>query len=173
MLFFAFCLQIFTRTSAIAVPPPQDSCTLPPGLHNEITKNYPGAKLVTLADLDEYDRELWRKNHGVRCPGLVKVDFYGDGKPTWALVLIMGGNPVRKAQFVVAHRAADKWETRTLETTSGTPVVWREPPGTYRQFDGAKKILARNSAIAFVGLESWAIVYAWDGKKVMHVQVSD
>lgn len=125
-----------------------------------------------MADLDEYDRKLFQKDHG-RCPGLVKVDFYGDGKPTWALVLISGENPKRKAELVVARQVGDTWETRSLETTDGTPVVWREGPGKYDGMSEPNTILAKNPVIVFCGLESWAICYAWTGKEVVKTWISD
>ena len=147
-------------------------CSLPPSLRDEITKKYPGTRVVSLADLDEYDRKLFQKDHG-RCPGLVKVDFYGDGKPTWALVLISGENPKRKAELVVARQVGDTWETRSLETTDGTPVVWREGPGKYDGMSEPNTMLAKNPVIVFCGLESWAICYAWTGKEVVKTWISD
>jgi hypothetical protein len=60
-----------------------------------------------LADLDGYDRKLFQKDYGSRCPGLVKVDLYGDGEPTWALVLVGSGKPTqRKAELVVARQTS-------------------------------------------------------------------
>lgn len=147
-------------------------CTFPVGLGDEISKNYPEASLVTLADLDQHNRKLFQKGHGAQCPGLVKVDFYGDGKPTWAFVLVSGESPNRKAKLVVAQQLGAAWETRLLESTDGTPVVWREAPGKYQGVDG-KKIRATKQVIVFSGLESWTVVYAWTGKDVEQVQLSD
>jgi hypothetical protein len=122
-------LCLLGASQVVVAAPPQDRCSLPPSLRDEITKKYPGASVVGLADLDDYDRKLFQKDHGARCPGLVKVDFYGDGKPAWAVVLISGENPKRKAGLVVARQTGEGWETRSLETTDGTPVVWRQGPG--------------------------------------------
>jgi hypothetical protein len=143
------------------------------GLPDEISKRYPGGRVVTLADLDEYNRKLFQKDHGSRCPGLVRVNFYGDGKPTWALVLITGKNPKRKAELVVARQVAFGWEIRSLETADGTPVVWREGPGKYADLNGKKTTRATRPVIVFVGYGSWGILYAWTGKEVEKVQISD
>src|SRR5713226_10591300 len=124
-----FCLLAFIQ--AIAAAPPPNRCEYPPGLHDEISKKYPGTHLVTLADLTEYNRKLYQKDRGTRCPGLVRVNFYGDGKPTYALVLIAGENPKRRAELIVALQVAGGWEIRSLATTDGTPVVWRDRPGKY------------------------------------------
>ena len=160
-------------SQVVVATPPQARCSLPPSLRDEISKKYPGTRVVSLADLDEYDRKLFQKDHGSRCPGLVKVDFYGDGKPTWALVLISGENPKRKAELVVARQIGDTWETRSLETTDGTPVVWREGPGKYDGMSAPNTIRAKNPVIVFCGLESWAILYAWPGKEVVKTWISD
>ncbi len=160
-------------SQVVVATPPQARCSLPPSLRDEISKKYPGTRVVSLADLDEYDRKLFQKDHGSRCPGLVKVDFYGDGKPTWALVLISGENPKRKAELVVARQIGDTWETRSLETTDGTPVVWREGPGKYDGMSEPNTIRAKNPVIVFCGLESWAILYAWPGKEVVKTWISD
>jgi hypothetical protein len=153
--------------------PTDDRCALPAGLRDEISKTYPEAKLVSLADLTEYKRKLFQKDHGTHCAGLAKVNFYGDGKPTWAVVLITGENPNRKAELVVARQLGESWEIRSLQVTDGTPVVWREGPGKYEDLYEKKTIRAKQPVIVFCGLESWAVVYAWNGKEVEKVQLSD
>jgi hypothetical protein len=164
---------------AVLIPPmtaasPNGRCGYSPDLRDEISQKYPGTRVVSLADLSEYERKLFQKDHGARCPGLVKVNFYGDGKPTYALVLIAGENPNRKAQLVVAHQVNDTWETRLLSTTDGTPVVWRDGPGKYEGlYYEEKTIRAQWPVIVFCGLESWAVVFAWTDKKVEKVQISD
>lgn len=166
-------LYLFAANHAVYAALSKDSCDFPRGLKDELSKKYPDMRLVSLADLDEHDRKLYKKDHGIRCPGLARVNFYGDGKPTWAVVLIAGENPKRKAELVVARLGADGWEIRPLETTDGTPVVWREPPGKYEDLYGKKTIQAANPVIMFVGYESWAVVFAWTGKDVDKVQISD
>jgi len=151
---------------------PNRGCQFPAGLSDEVSKRFPGTRLVTLADLDEYDRKLYKKDHGLRCPGLVKVNFYGDGKPTWALVLIAGQNPRRKTELVVAHKLDKDWDIRSLESTDGDPVVWREPPGKYEGLDD-KTIHATRPVVVLCYYGSSTIVYTWNGKEVEKVWVSD
>jgi hypothetical protein len=148
-------------------------CVLSTGLHEAVVRKYPAARLLTLTDLDQYDRNLFQKDHGSECPGLVRVDFYGDGKPTWALVLMMDRSQRRKAELIVAHQVCKVWEIRPLESTEGTPVVWPQSPGRYEDLDGRKTIRATAPVIVFTGYESWSILYAWNGKKVEKVQLSD
>lgn len=154
---------------------PSDRCAFPPGLHDEISMKYPGARVVTSGDLDKYHRKLFKKDHGARCPGRVKVDFYGDGKPTWAVVLMSGEGSKQKAKLVVAHQLAEDWELRLLETTdtAPVPVVWRQEPGEYHGMSEPKTIRAGNPVIVLCGYESWAILYAWTGSEVQKTWISD
>lgn len=150
-------------------------CSLPPRLDNEISRKFLGKRVITLADiLDEHDRKLFRKEHGSRCPGLVKVNFYGDGNPTWALVLINSRATKREAELVVARQIGLTWELRSVDTAGdAVPVIWSEPPGAYEDVYEEKKITAKYPVIMLVSYESWAIVYAWAGNKVEKVWLAD
>jgi hypothetical protein len=136
VLICAVGLYLFAVDHAVLAAPAKDSCDLPPGLREELSRKDPDTRPVTLADLEEYDRNLFQKDHGTRCPGLARVNFYGDGKPTWAVVLISGENPKRTAELVVARQAPEGWDIRSLDTADGTPVVWREGPGKYDDLYG-------------------------------------
>src|ERR1043166_4003808 len=83
---------------------PVDRCRLPHGLDAKIAENFLGAHVVRLSDLEDYDKKLFIKDHGAHCPGLVKLDFYGDGKPTWAIVLVSGRDKTSKAELIVARQ---------------------------------------------------------------------
>jgi hypothetical protein len=156
---------------AAAVEP----CGLPEALQRQIAIRYPGAKLVKLSDLSDDDRGFFQKDHGGDCPGLVKADFYGDGKPTLALVLIAKSGATEKAKLVLAHDVEGHWEIPIVDTADGapTPVIWSQPPGKYRGVYGKKEIRATRPVIVFTGYEGWAIVYAWIGKKVTKIWLRD
>ena len=163
LILFTLCLS----GTKVANAAPVGACTMPQGLEVKISTKFPGAHLVSLTDLDDYDKKLYKKDHGARCPGLVRINFYGDGKPTWALVLISGTDPKKmKAELIVARQLDGEWDIRSLETTHGAPVVWCEGPGKYEGLYGEseKTIHAANPVIVFCGYASWAIVYAWNGK---------
>jgi hypothetical protein len=164
-----------SASSQVAVAaPPDDRCVFPPGLREEISKKYPSASLVRLGDLSEYDRKLFQTSHGTRCPGLIRVDFYGDGKPTWALVLVSGIGSKSKAELVVARQLGKDWETSLLDSADASePVVWTQGPGQYRDVYGEKTIRAVHPVVVFVGYGGWAIVYAWTGKGVEKVWIGD
>jgi len=151
----------------------KDDCSFPSSLQQEITKRFPETKQLRLTDLSAHDRNLFQKDHGNRCPGFVKVDFYGDGKPTFALVLISMKTPKKMAELIVAKQNAGGWDIHSLEKTDGAPVVWSQGPGTYTDIYGQKTIHSANCVIVFCGYESWAILYAWTGKTVDKVWLSD
>lgn len=96
-----------------------------------------------------------KKEHTDSCPGLVKVDFYGDGRPTLALVLLSKQN----SELVVAHQVGEKWNTTVLGTGGpSAPVVWSLPPGEYTDVNGAKKIRTARPVIVFFEYEAWGIL---------------
>jgi hypothetical protein len=157
-----------------AAPRANDACDLPRDLQHEIGVHYPDAKLVRLPDLSKDDSALFEKEHGNSCPGLVKVDLYGDGTSTLALVLMTGQGANEKAELIVAHEVHGNWRTTLLDTAdSSAPVVWSQGPGEYRDIYGEKTIRATRSVIVFCGYYGWAIVYAWTGKSVTKVWLED
>jgi hypothetical protein len=151
-----------------------EACQVPPGLNSEIAQKYPLAHVVTLADLNPDDKELFLKGHDGRCPGLVRVDFYGDGRPTWALALTAADGTKATTRLLVAHQLTARWETTLLETTDGpAPVVWRQAPGKYCDVYGEKTIRATHPVIVICGYNSWAVLYSWSGNEVKKIWLSD
>jgi hypothetical protein len=153
---------------------PKLNCTLPDGLREEIAKKYPGARLVEVNDLLDPDyKAVFKKEHGDQCPGLVRVDFYGDGKPIWALVLITKDKAKERVKFFVARKLEEGWKLRVLDTTDDTPVVWSEPAGKYESVYKTKTIRAKWPVVIVCGYGSWAVAYAWMGDRVEKVWLSD
>jgi hypothetical protein len=68
---------------------------------------------------------------------------------------------------------ANAWESRSLEATDRTPVVWSADPGKYDDISDRKTIRATYPVVVFCGYESWAIVYAWAGREVEKIWISD
>ena len=171
----AVVLSLFGSVQGARGLSPSGACDLPQPLKREIANRYRGRDLVNISDLGEDHRSYYRKDHGEGCPGLSKVDFYGDGKPTLALVLIAGSGTKMKAELVVAHLVDGSWRTRVLDTAEGAPVpvVWRQPPGMYRDVYGNKVIRATRPVIVFTGYDSWSVLYAWTGSRVEKVWLQD
>ncbi len=167
-----FCLFRFVYIAAAV--PSNDACELQKDLKQIVSSKYPGRAAVNLADLADADKEIFKKEHGNTCPGLVKMDFYGDGNPTLAMALTTKGVAKGKTELVVAHQVGEIWETKTLETTDGgAPVVWTEKPGDYTDVYGERKVHATKPVIVFCKYESWAILYAWTNNAVVKIWLSD
>lgn len=152
-----------------------DVCALPPDLEQQIQGTYHTNRIVTLAYLEEYDRSLFQRDHHGSCPGLVKVDFYGDGRPTIAVALLTRTAKGDDTQLIIAHKAGKNWSLLRLDTGGGSdgPVVWSLRPGEYDDVYGDKTIRAKNPVIVFSKYESWAILYAWTRGRVSKIWLQD
>jgi hypothetical protein len=168
----AFYLLVFPKMSAATTL--RETCDLPQNLQDKIATEYPGARLLSLSDLDERDKKLFESDHSESCPGLAHVDFYGDGKSTLALVLISKLEAKEKALLVVAREVGGNWSITLLDTADDSePVVWVQDAGEYRDVYGKKKIRATRPVIVFCGYDSWAVLYAWTGKAVAKIWLAD
>src|SRR5215471_5832446 len=76
----------FVFSAQIAFAESSQRCSLPDALGYAISKSYPDTHVVGLADLDDEAKRVFLNEHPAGCPGLVAVDFYGDGKPSFAIV---------------------------------------------------------------------------------------
>jgi hypothetical protein len=104
-------------------------CNLPQDLELVIGRTYRGATVVTSSDLNDDDRKFFEADHHEACPGLIKIDFYGDGQPTLAIVLLIPGGRGKKEQseLIVAHRVRNGWNLTDLGGGGPkplVPVVW-------------------------------------------------
>ena len=166
-----FCLFVLVQVAAAQSS--SDACDLPKDLRSVVERKYAGTKVVSLSDLSEEDKQLYQKGHSDSCPGLVKVDFYGDGKPTFALALTTKSQTYPTTKLVLAHRAESNWEVTTLDKADGPiPVVWSEKPGEYKSVYG-KKINSARPVIIFCGYSSWAVLYAWMNNRVAKIWLRD
>jgi hypothetical protein len=118
-------LSLFIFVQVAVAAPPNDVCNLPEDLQHEIAAKYPGAKVVNLSDLGEDGRRLFQKDHGDACLGLVRADFYGDGKPALALVLITKRDGKGNAELVVAHKIGQHSKSVLLELTPRCAPILR------------------------------------------------
>jgi hypothetical protein len=134
--FLLACLLLFLGHASISdasAAASENACALPHGLQEEISKKYPGTRVTSLADLEMNDKSFFQRDHGSGCPGAAKVDFYGDGRQTLAVVLFARTGANETCRLYMAHQRGDVWEMTLLdETESHAPVVWSQPAGEYQ-----------------------------------------
>jgi hypothetical protein len=167
------CLLVSVQVAAAA--PQKDVCALPKNLQPLIASRYPGQSVVNASDLSDDDKQSFQKDHGDSCPGLVKVDFYGDGKPTFAVALTTKGAAGNTTMLVLAHRVGANWKLRILSKPDGpdaTPYVWSDKPGEYESVY-QHKVRATSPVIIFCGCPSWAILYAWTNNRIAKLWLRD
>lgn len=152
-----------------------ETCNLSTDLSEIIRKEYPSTRPLRLTDLEEDERAIFLKDHGNRCPGVATVNFYGDKKPTLALVLVPLQNSAKgPVKLVVASKSDESWNLKLLDTMKDSaPVVWGLGPGTYKDVYKKKTIRASNPVIVLWEYYSWATLYAWDGKEVSRIWIAD
>jgi len=164
---------LFVLVQVAAAQSPNDACDLPKNLQTVVQGKYPATKIVSLSDLRDDDRQLFQKEHGDSCPGLTMVDFYGDGRPTFALALTTQSGASPKTKLVLASQVGANWKVVILDKADGPiPVVWSEKPGEYKGVY-QHKIRATRPVIVFCGYSSWAVLYAWTNNKVAKIWLRD
>jgi hypothetical protein len=150
-----------------------DPCAAPPDLMQAVNAEYARGKLVTLADLSESDKKDFQTEAKRKCPGLAALDFYGDGKPTYAVELVWRQEKYPTTKVVIAHKVEDKWNIRLLGTAQGLAVVTAAEPGSYESVYKDKKIVAPHPTLMFRDFGSFLIVYAWVDGRIDKVWLQD
>jgi len=155
-----------------------ESCdnAIPRLLRQEIERNFPGREIVTLAMLEIEAANFYRKASKQRCPGVTKVDFYGDGNETYGLILSKKSDPSYKSSVIMAtKRNGTSWQFAVIEADveDAPPVVLTKPPGEYVNVYGDKQLKVGYQAIIVIGYESWAVLYSWNGKEVEKIWMAD
>jgi len=156
----------------------RDPCigSLPDTLEKLLEKQYPGWKIVNLKMLNPYHKKLYLTNKKAICPGVAKVNFYGDGREVFAIVLTRRSENGSRSRLIISRQnESGQWYLITLDdNTSGPPpVVVVGPPGEYEQVYKERFIRAQQEVIVYIGYESWAVLYFWNGKKIEELQISD
>ncbi len=165
--------SLFVLVQVATAQSPNDTCDLPKDLQAVVEGKYPATNIVSLSDLSDDDKRLFQKEHDDSCPGLVKVDFYGDGKPTFALALTTKSQAIPTTKLVLAHQVGANWKVAILDKADGpVPAVWSEKAGEYKGVY-QHKIRATRPVIVFCGYSSWAVLYAWTNNRVAKIWLRD
>ena len=137
--------------------------TLPTSLSQVILERFPGW----------HTRSRKTSKHG--CPGIAKVDFYGDGRSVYAIVI---ERPSENAgtvdgKLVLVEKKGSEWKLSILNEGNTAGDVWHAPVGEYTDTYGKWTVRSKGDCILYFWYESSEVLYAWTGEKIEEVQMSD
>jgi hypothetical protein len=156
----------------------ESQCKPPASLARQIGERFAGYTIVGIKAMRPGDRSRFRAEHPNSCPGLVKLDFYGTGMPTYGVALTKRQRKQVLLKVVVATRTekTNGWNLRELDEATNLvapPAIWAEPPGEYKDVREKKIIRATHPVLLAAQYEAWAIAFSWDGTQIQKVWITD
>lgn len=189
-LLIAACLS---HTSVAANPNEVCAQLVPKPLQLQIDKEFPGFRFLRMDDYTKEDIESEKQYHqGSECLAEASGDFFGDGKTTFAFILVTTNY---EALIVVAHpKAIQLWEFITLDKWSSDPhrmpgakfnsYLGSVPPGNYEDVGDTDHSDAHDQGwvenyksklpgIVFGEIESTGVAYFYSKGKWVHTYIED
>lgn len=168
---------VLVAGAARAKEGPQAACdmsALPRDISEVVNSRFVGWRIKTTADLEPYDRRLWIEGKGDACPGITSGHFVSWKKLTFA-VLLVPDSPHRKGYKVVVFANLSKPTIVQDEQNPGgaDPVIYRLPPGSYSDADGARTIRVRTDVLQVEKMEVSTTIYFWRDGHTGHLVTSD
>ncbi len=151
-----------------------EPCALTAGLGCEIGHRYPEYRVLDITMLRSDDRKLFTHDSPGQCPGVARLQFFGDRKK--AVAVLLWKQEKGEGYLVVGReQGGDRWEVMEVSKLGGSfpPVIWPEPPGEYADWNGTRKMKVKWPAIHLVQYEAWSKLFAWDGSKIVMLQMTD
>ena len=152
------------QSSADAAPRRHCSETIPTAVKKLIHERYPEFHIRTKKD----------STHG--CPGIVKVDFYGDGRAVYAVVIQKARDErgiLQDGKLLLASKEGKGWKVEILDDEGDAGSLWHAPANEFVDMYGGRTVSAKGDIIVYFGYESWERAYGWTGEKIEWVQLSD
>jgi hypothetical protein len=142
-----------------------------------LTRAYPNWGIVDLPDLLERDRELWMRKEGRRCPGVAAGQFKDVSQLSYAVLLTRGKGKAREELIVVltptSRGGVDASVASKPVQVNRAHVLRKLPGGKYQSVDGPECLETKLDVFMYESIESWALVFAWNGRRFISVTVSD
>lgn len=138
--------------------------TLPSSLGSIINQSYPGFQVLTKKG----------SRHG--CPGIVKIDLYGDGRTVYAAVIrrLRGAERSEDGKLLLAEKENKNWKVTILDEGDYWGNVGHEPAGLYGDMYRTKSFETKGDLIVYFRYDrTWAVGYGWTGEKIEKVQLTD
>lgn len=162
--FLVVYIPLAIHSSADAHPRRHCSETIPTAVHKIIHELYPAFHIRTKKD----------STHG--CPGIVKVDFYGDGRAVYAVVIqknLDDRGIQQDGKLLLASKGDNGWKVEILEDDGNPGSLWHAPADEFVDMYRGRTATAKGDIILYFGYESWERAYGWTGEKIEWVQLTD
>lgn len=137
---------------------------LPSSLDKIISQRYLGFQVLTKKD----------SSHG--CPGIAKIDFYGDGRIVYAAVIrrVRGTERSGEGKLLLAEKENKNWKVTILYEGDDWGNVAYEPAGLYGDMYRTRSFETKGDLIVYFRYDqTWAVGYGWTGEKIEKVQLTD
>ncbi|MCA1828830.1 MAG: hypothetical protein ABR567_19560 [Myxococcales bacterium] len=143
---------------AIGLAKPHCSDTLPPAVAKLVHERFSDGHIVS------------KKDRKIGCPGIARVDFYGDGRTVLAISIKTGDD----GQLLLAEKDGSGWKLSPLQSARGASMaVWFGKAGKYESVYGEKSFTSKGDVILYFDGESATIAYGWTGAAIEKVWTSD
>lgn len=138
-------------------------CALPPALTEALQSRFGSSRVLTVADLYEDERALFRAEHPGGCPGVRAGKFFGAKERPALAVIVMGGGSRKDLRLIVARPAMATWilfEVEELREGSTAVVGSERGPGA----KDASADRTPSEVLTLTAYEAWKRVYRWNGR---------
>lgn len=149
----------------------QDECGLPAPLRALVQRQWPGWKVLDIADLSSEDQNLWTYARGRVCPGVTPGHFLNAREPSYAIAVIRG----HQEAVLLAYQSESKWQLSTVMPpthVNGLRVIWLAKPARYTDKVNSRKIQATMDSIGFEELGADVTIFVRQGNRFVPVRIS-
>jgi hypothetical protein len=152
---------------------------LPQGVSKILESSFADWRIRKFEDLDAYDQTLWEKNGPKECPGITSGNFLKKEDRVFALLLVPKV-PGSKGYKVVVFSSLEKGGKITpmvvedvKDQDSSNVVIYRVPPGVYREPEETTGIQIKLDGIQVEKMEVGTMVYFWKNHRFEKIITSE
>lgn len=156
-----------------------DRRDLPVDVSGVLKTQFAGWRVKTIEDLDAYERKLWTHSKLKQCPGIAIGHFFNPTDQAVALLLVpehRGSNGFKVVVFsklkgklgvasTVIEESKDQLSTRI--------VIYRVPPGLYKDPENTRKVRITLDGIQVEEMEAGSSVYFWRNGRFENLLTSE
>jgi hypothetical protein len=150
--------------------------TLPAEARKIIQAQFNSWRIVTVADLQSDEQQLWKTKFGDQCPGIVAGRFNPNPKPSYALTLIKTRGQNSYQTLVVLTGIGRAYRAVTLSRSHKTTVIsviTKVPAAKYSDAENLVHVHTKFDSILYEAIENGAILYYWARSGYRSLQTSE